>query len=151
MHTAILTKVNKIMSDNAATQQNLCLRFATVLRRLELEGGSIHKLADALGEDARDLRRWADGTKMPGHITLALLGELPRHLADYLLAPTGLRLVAQGDTGEANAMLAAMACNKLAGSIAERMLDGTFCHQDKAATADDARRTIAELQALAGE
>lgn len=139
------------MSANLASQQSFAARFATVLRRFEHEGGDVGKLADAVGEEARDLRRWADGTKMPGHVLNALYGELPRHLADYLIQPTGLRLVARDAADGANALLAAASASRFSGNVATRKADGVWCHVDEEETRQEARRLIAELQPLAGE
>lgn len=139
------------MPANIASQQTLAARFATVLRRFEAEGGNIHALADSLGEEARDLRRWADGTKMPGHVLMALLGELPRHLADYLIVPTALRLIARDASDGANALLAAASASQFSSNIATRKADGIWCHRDEEETRQEARRLIAELQPLAGE
>lgn len=139
------------MSSNLAAQQKLAERLATVLRRFEHEGGSIEQLADRVGETARDLRRWAEGTKLPGHVFSMLLGELPRHLADELLRPTGLRLVARECDEEANALIAAAKASDLAGSVARAMADGKIDHRERAALAHLTQETIAALQPLAGE
>lgn len=139
------------MSGNLASQQSLAERFATVLRRFEHEGGNIHELAERLGEEPRDLRRWADGTKMPAHVFSALLAELPRHLADYLIAPTGLRLLARDAADSANALLAAAKASQFSGNVATRKADGIWCHRDEEETRQEARRLIADLQPLAGE
>ena len=139
------------MSANLASQQNLAERFATVLRRFENEGGSIHSLAEKVGEDARDLRRWADGTKFPGHVLIALMGELPRHLADYLIAGSGLRLVCKDAPANVNALKAAAAASSFSSDVASRMSDGEWCHRDDAAAREHAQRVISELQAVAGE
>jgi hypothetical protein len=139
------------MAANIASQQSFAERFATVLRRFEHEGGSVDQLAAKVGEEARDLRRWADGTKMPAHVLSALLAELPRHLADYLIAPTQLRLVARDAADSANALLAAACASRFSGNVATRKADGVWCHQDEAETRREAQRLIAELQPLAGE
>lgn len=139
------------MSANFASQQKFAERFANVLRRFEAEGGCIHALAESIGEEARDLRRWADGTKMPGHVLSALLGELPRHLADALISPTGLRLVSKDAADSANALLAAAQASQFAGNVAKRKADGVWCHVDEAETQQEAARLIADLQPLAGE
>lgn len=139
------------MSSNLRAQQKLAERLGNVIRRFEHEGGDLDDLAASVGETGRDLRRWADGTKLPGHVLSALLGELPRHLADELIRPTGLRLIAREQGEDANALLAASSASAFAGAIAERHADGMFCHQDKALTKEEARRLIAELEALAAK
>jgi predicted transcriptional regulator len=139
------------MSSNLLAQQKLADRLAMVLRRFEHEGGSIDQLASAVGETPRDLRRWAEGTKLPGHVFSALLGELPRHLADELIRPTGLRLIARDHDEDVNALLAAAKANDLAGTIARMMADGRLDHRERAQLEQLAKATIAELQPLAGE
>lgn len=139
------------MSANLASQQSFAARFATILRRFEHEGGNVQALAESVGEEVRDLRRWADGTKMPAHVLVALLGELPRHLADYLMQPTGLRLVARDAADSANALLAAAQASRFSGNVAARKADGIWCHRDEEETRQEARRLIADLQPLAGE
>lgn len=139
------------MSPNLLAQQKLAERLATVLRRFDHEGGAIDELAEAVGETPRDLRRWAEGTKLPGHVFSALLAELPRHLADHLIRPTGLRLVAQDHGDGANALLAAARSATFSSSIAERHADGRYCHRDREITKQEARRLIAELEALAAD
>jgi hypothetical protein len=139
------------MSSNLLAQQKLAERLGTVLRRFEHEGGSIEALAHKVGETARDLRRWAEGTKLPGHVLSALLGELPRHLADELIRPTGLRLIARDSDDDVNALLAAASANDLAGTIARMMADGRLDHRERAELEKLAQATIAELQPLAGE
>lgn len=139
------------MRPDAPSKHFLAERLANVLRRFEHEGGVIEALARAVGETPRDLRRWADGVTLPGHVFCALLGELPRHLADELIRPTGLRLVARDNDDGANSLLAAASAAALASEIARRHADGAFCHRDRAAVRAEAQRLIAELQPLAGE
>ena len=139
------------MSSNLLAQQKLAERLATVLRRFEHEGGSKEALAQAVGETPRDLDRWAQGTKMPGHVFCMLLGELPRHLADELIRPTGLRLIAIDHDEGANALMVAAKLNELAGTIAEAAADGRIDHRERAAIGQMAQATITELQPLAGE
>jgi hypothetical protein len=139
------------MSGNLRAQQSLAERFATVLRLFEAEGGDVTALADRVDEEPRDLRRWADGTKMPAHVLSLLLGELPRHLADRLIQPTGLRLVARDASDSANALMAASKASQFACNVTERKADGVWDHRDEAATQEDARRLIADLQPLAKE
>ena len=139
------------MSPNLKAQQSFADRFATVLRLFEAEGGSVSDLADRVDEEPRDLRRWADGTKMPAHVLSLLIGELPRHLADRLIQPTGLRLIARDAADSANALLAASKASKFACNVTERKADGIWDHRDELETQADARRLIADLQPLAGE
>lgn len=139
------------MSCNLAAQQNLADRLGNVIRRFEHEGGDVSRLAEKVGEEPRDLRRWADGTKIPGHVLIALLGELPRHLADELVKPSGLRLVSRHQPSNANALKAAAVASTFAGDVASRMADGEWCHRDDAAAREHAQRVIADLQAVAGE
>jgi hypothetical protein len=139
------------MSGNLRAQQHLAERFASVLRRFEHEGGSIDQLAERVGETPRDLRRWAEGTKCPAHVFAMLLGELPRHLADDLIRPTGLRLVDRDSDGSANALLAASKASALASEITGRHADGNFCHRDRAEVAAHAKRLIADLEPLTRE
>lgn len=139
------------MTADHREKQNLAERLATVLRRLESEGGSIHTLSERIGQEPRDLRRWADGAALPGHVLIALLHELPRHLSDYLIAPTGLRLIAKESDGQANALKASAVASEFAANVAVRASDGVWCHQDEAATRLDAARVISSLQPLAGE
>jgi hypothetical protein len=138
----------KIMSSNLAAQQKLAERLASVLRRFEHEGGSVESLADRVGETSRDLRRWAEGTKLPGHVLSMLLGELPRHLADELIRPTGLRLIARDGEDGANALLAASRASALSSEITGRHADGHYCHRDRAEVAEHAKRLIADLEPL---
>lgn len=140
------------MSHCNKERENLAERLATVLRRFEREGGDISKLAKDVGDhDRADLRRWANGTTLPGEVLIALMAELPRHLADHLVGSTGLRLVAKDAPQQANALRAAAAASGLSSDIATRMADGEWCHRDEAAAKDHAARVIAELQSLAGE
>ncbi|MFN3351327.1 hypothetical protein [Pseudorhodoplanes sp.] len=139
------------MRPDLASKHYLAERLANVLRRFEHEGGAIEALARAVGETPRDLRRWADGVTLPGHVFCALLGELPRHLADALIRPTGLRLVAIDHDESANALLVAARLNKLAGTIAEAAADGRIDHRERAAIGQLAQATITQLQPLAGE
>jgi predicted transcriptional regulator len=139
------------MRPDCPSKHHLAARLANVLRRFEHEGGAIEQLARAVGETPRDLRRWADGVTLPGHVLVALLGELPRHLADALIRPTGLRLVAIDAEGEANALLVAAQLNHLAGTIARAAADGRIDHRERAAIGQLAQATITELQPLAGE
>lgn len=151
MPTLMPKGFNKIMSANLAAQQNLAQRLSTALRRFEHEGGHLHTLAEKVGEDARDLRRWADGTKLPAHVLVALLGELPRHLADYLIGASGLRLICKDTPPNANALKAAAAACTFSSDVATRMADGEWCHRDDEAAKQHAQRVISELQAVAGE
>lgn len=139
------------MRPDAPSKHYLAERLANVLRRFEHEGGAIEALARAVGETPRDLRRWADGVTLPGHVFCALLGELPRHLADELIRPTGLRLVALDHDESANALMVAAKLNELAGTIAEAAADGRIDHRERAAIGQMAQATITELQPLAGE
>ncbi len=139
------------MSGNLKAQQSLAERLANVLRRFEHEGGCLADIAQKCGEEPRDLRRWAEGTKMPAHVLSLLLGELPRHLADRLIQPTGLRLVARDAADSANALIAASKASMFACNVAERKADGVWDHRDELETREDARRLIAGLQPLAGE
>jgi len=139
------------MRPDLASKHYLAERLANVLRRFEHEGGAIEALARAVGETPRDLRRWADGVTLPGHVFCALLGELPRHLADALIRPTGLRLVAIDHDESANALLVAARLNNLAGTIAEAAADGRIDHRERAAIGQLAQATITQLQPLAGE
>ena len=139
------------MRPDAPSKHHLAARLANVLRRFEHEGGAIEVLARAVGETPRDLRRWADGVTLPGHVFAALLGELPRHLADEMIRPTGLRLIARDQDDDVNALLAAAKANDLAGTIARMMADGRLDHRERAELEQLAQATIAELQPLAGE
>jgi hypothetical protein len=139
------------MRPDPASKHYLAERLGNVLRRFEHEGGAIEALARAVGETPRDLRRWADGVTLPGHVFSALLGELPRHLADELIRPTGLRLVAIDHDEGANALMVAAKLNDLAGTIAEAAADGRIDHRERAAIGQLAQATITELQPLAGE
>lgn len=139
------------MRPEPASKHYLAERLANVLRRFEHEGGEIEALARAVGETTRSLRRWANGDTLPGHVAIALLGELPRHLADELIRPTGLRLVARDSEDDANALIAAARAASFSSGVTMRHADGRFCHRDRAETRAEAQRLIAELQALAGE
>jgi non-ribosomal peptide synthetase component F len=149
MNQPITKTEAKIMAANFAAQQTAAKRFSNVLRKYEFEGGNPQELAESVGQELRDLRRWADGTSMPAHVILQLLAALPRHLADELIKPTGLRLVARDTTDSANALLAASRCSALSSDITQRHADGVFCHQDKAAVQAEAKRLIADLEGLA--
>jgi len=141
------------MPSDTASQHNLADRLAEVLRKLERDGGveALHVLARKVGEELRDLRRWAKGTTLPGHVLIALLDELPRHHADYLIGATQLRLVNKDMSEELCAMGAAAAASAFTADVVDRLADGVFCHQDKAAAKDLARETITRLQAFVGE
>lgn len=139
------------MRPDAPSKHFLAERLGNVLRRFEHEGGAIEALARAVGETPRDLRRWADGVTLPGHVFCALLGELPRHLADELIRPTGLRLIAIDHEDGTNTLLAAASAAALASEIARRHADGQFCHRDRAVVRAEAQRLIAELEPLAAE
>lgn len=141
------------MSANQRAQQNLAARLANVLRRYEheTEDAGLHNLADAVGETPRDLRRWAAGTTLPGHVFFYLLGALPDHLADLLIAPTGKRLVDVDVYGEACALELASLLSRLSSEITHRHADGVFCHVDQAVVRAEARKLIPELERIARE
>ena len=139
------------MSGIPAERQHFAERLATVLRRFEREGGDIPALAEKIGHERRDLNRWAQGTAMPADIMLALVAELPRHLADFLIKPTGLRFTACETPAHRNALRAASAASSFSADVSQRMADGEWCHRDEAAAAEHAQRVIADLQGIAGE
>jgi len=139
------------MSGNLAAQQHLADRLGNVLRRFEHEGGSIEALAERVGETGRDLRRWAQGTRLPGHVFCALLGELPLHLANLLIRPTGLSLQPLPVDDEASALMAAAESSDFCGMVARSLADGKIDHRERAAMASKAQTLIAALQPLAGE
>jgi len=138
------------MADNAKSQQNLADRLSEVVRKLERDG-ELPAIARKVGEEVRDLRRWAKGTTLPGHVLVALLDELPRHHADYLIGNTGLRLVSKDASETATAFRAAAATSSFVAEVAERMSDGEWCHVDDAVAKEKARATITELQHFVGE
>lgn len=139
------------MSANSAAQQNLASRLTNVLRAYEHETDDVglHKLAAAVKETPRDLRRWAAGTTLPGHVFSQLLGALPEHLADDLIAPTGKRLIDRdiGDAG--SALLLASMMSRFSSDIAERHSDGIFCHRDQAAAREEAKRLLPFVERMA--
>lgn len=138
------------MASNPAAQQNLAERLSEVLRKLERDG-ELQSVARKVDEDVRDLRRWARGATLPGHVLIALLDELPRHHADYLIGGTQLRLVSK-DAGETiSALRAAAATSAFVADVAERMADNEWCHRDDAAAKERGRQTITELQRFVGE
>lgn len=139
------------MAGNSASQQNLADRLAEVLRKLKRGGEDLQELARKVGEEVRDLNRWARGTTLPGHVLVALLDELPRHYADYLIGTTDLRLVNKDQASSSCAMKAAAATAQFAAEVAGRMADGTWCHRDEAESRDDARETITMLQSYVGD
>ena len=139
------------MSANLAAQQKLAERLGNVLRRFEHEGGSIEDLAAAVGQTGRDLRRWAKDTKLPGHVFCMLLGELPAHLADLLIRPTGLRLVPVECGEKVNALLAAAGASEFSGAVARGLADGQLDHRERAELGQLAEQLIPALQALASE
>lgn len=120
---------------------------------MERDGGmdDLHALARKVGEELRDLRRWAKGTTLPGHVLVALLDELPRHHADFLIGGTQLRLVAKDNLPSATALAAAAATARFSAEVAERFADGAWCHRDQAEAEEDARETITELQKFLGQ
>lgn len=138
------------MSHGNAEQQNLAERLTTVLRRLKREGGCVTALAEGVGCEPRDLKRWADGTTLPGHILVALLDELPRHLADHMIGASGFRLVSKEACETVNALRAASATSAFSADVASRMADGEWCHRDAEAAKEHAQRVITELQNVAG-
>lgn len=139
------------MSAISASQQNLADRLSDVLRKMERDGEDLHALARKVGEERRDLVRWAGGTTMPAHVLVALLDELPRHHADHLIGHTQLRLVNKDMSATACALRAAAAASTFSAEVAERMADGDWCHQDEAAAKEKARETITSLQHFTGE
>lgn len=139
------------MSGNSAAQQNLADRLDDALRRYEREGGDLNKLAERVGQERRDLTRWRQGTTLPGHVLIALIDELPRHLADHLIGATRLRLASKDAGSGASAIKAAAATSSFSADVTERMSDGEWCHQDDAAAKEHARRAISHLQNFAGE
>lgn len=138
------------MAANSASQQNLADRLAEVVRKLDRDG-QLHDIARKVDEDARDLRRWAKGTTLPGHVLVALLDELPRHHADYLIGGTSLRLVSKDTSETATAFRAAAVTSAFVAEVADRMSDGEWCHRDDAVAKEKARETITELQHFVGE
>lgn len=138
------------MADVSASQHDLAERLSEVIRKLERDG-QFQALARKVGEDARDLRRWAKGVTLPGHVLIALLDELPRHHADYLIGATQLRLVTKDTSETATALRAAAVTSSFVAEVAERMSDGEWCHRDDAAAKEKARSTITELQHFVGE
>lgn len=139
------------MALNSASQQNLADRLADVLRKMERDGEDVHALARKVGEERRDLLRWANGTTMPAHVLVALLDELPRHHADYLIGGTQLRLIAREGAPTTSAMVAVAAASSFTAEVVERLSDGEFCHRDAAEARDLARETITRLQNFVGE
>ncbi|MFC0204709.1 hypothetical protein [Novosphingobium soli] len=139
------------MASNSASQQDLADRLSEVLRKLSRDGVDLHVLARKVGEERRDLLRWAGGTTMPAHVLVALLDELPRHHADYLIGATQLRLVARDEAPNLCAMKAAAATASFAAEVAQRMADGSWCHRDDAESKEDARETITVLQQYVGD
>lgn len=139
------------MSGNLAAKQNLAGELATVLRRFEHEGGSKEGLARKVGETPRQLGEWANGTCLPGHVLRALLGELPRHLANELIRSTGLELVEREADEAVNPLAAAASAASLVAEITHRMADGQYCHRDRAEVSDQVKPLIAMLQALVVE
>ncbi|AOR77203.1 hypothetical protein BES08_10915 [Novosphingobium resinovorum] len=141
------------MAGISASQQNLADRLAEVVRKIERAGGSeaVHDLARKVDEEARDIRRWARGTTLPGHVLVALLDELPRHYADFLIGGTSLRLVERDGAETACAVRAMAATATFAAGVARRLEDGEFCHRDDAESKDEARETITMLQSYVGE
>lgn len=138
------------MASICAAQQDLAERLSEIIRKLARDG-QLNAIARKVGEDVRDLRRWAKGTTMPGHVLLALLDELPRHHADALIGGTQLRLVSRDASETATAFRAAAATSSFVAEVAERMSDGEWCHRDDAVAKEKARVTITELQAFVGE
>ena len=142
------------MVGNTSSQQNLADRLAEVLRKMERDGENLHALARKarkVGEELRDLRRWARGTTLPGHVLVALLDELPRHHADYLIGATQFRLAAKDASASATALMAAAATSRFSAEVTERMADGEWCHRDEAAAKEEAREVITNLQNYVGE
>jgi len=139
------------MPDNSRSQQNLAKRLDDILRKMKRDGDDIDALAHSVGEEARDLRRWAKGTTLPGHVLIALIDELPRHHADHLIGGTQLRLVNRDRTETTTAMAAVAAASTFTAEVVERLADGEFCHRDAAEAKDIARATVTRLQNFIGE
>ncbi|MBB4856991.1 hypothetical protein HNO88_000288 [Novosphingobium chloroacetimidivorans] len=138
------------MTDSNKAQHNLAERLAEVVRKLE-RAGELQEIARRVDQEVRDLRRWASGTTLPGHVLVALLDELPRHHADYLIGNTRLRLTCKDTSETATAFRAAAATSSFVAEVAERMSDGEWCHRDEAVAKEKARETITELQHFVGE
>ena len=134
----------------SAEQQNLAERLGDVLRRFAREGGDMTRLERNIGHTRRDFNRWAKDTTMPAHVLLALLDELPRHLANELIGSTGLRLVARDCDEQASYLKVSASASALVADITERMADGEFCHRDTIAVKQHAQRTITDLQSFVG-
>ena len=149
MPTLLNRKVNTIMSGIPAERQNLADRLATALRRYEREAGDINRLGEAVGHSARDLRRWALGTTMPAEVLVALLDELPRHLADHLIGQSGFKLVCKQAADTVNALTAASRASAFSSDVAQRMADGVWCHRDEEAARENAQELITILAPLA--
>lgn len=139
------------MRPDCPSKHHLAERLANVLRRFEHEGGAIEALARAVGETPRDLRRWADGVTLPGHVFCALLGELPLHLANILIRPTGLSLEPLPVDDEESALMAAAESSDFSGMVARSLADGRIDHRERAAMAQKAQTLIARLQPLANQ
>jgi len=138
------------MASSSASQHDLAERLSEVVRKLDRDG-QLQAIARKVDEDVRDLRRWAKGTTLPGHVLVALLDELPRHHADHLIGGTQFRLAAREAGTTADAMAAVAAASTFTADVVERFADGEFCHRDAAAAKDRARETITRLQAFVGE
>lgn len=81
------------MSDVNPERDNLAERLDDVLRRFERRGGDLNKLAhDCGGHTRADFLRWRKGTTIPGEVLVALIDELPTHLANELIGTTQYRL-----------------------------------------------------------
>ncbi|NVD44368.1 hypothetical protein [Qipengyuania atrilutea] len=131
-------------------QQDFAQRLDDALRLFEAEGGNLHDLCERIDEkDIRNIGLWRKGQKMPAHTLVLLLGALPRHLADRLIRPSGLRLVCREAAEQANALRAASVTSAFSADVASRMADGEWCHRDEAAAKDHAARVITELQNIA--
>ena len=141
------------MAANLRARQHLAERLSNVFRLYEHETDDVglHRLARSIEVDPRDLRRWAAGTVLPGEVFSLLLGALPDHLADMLIAPTGKRLVDRDHEDSGSALELASMLSALSSDIAHRHADGVFCHVDQAAVRAEARKLIPELERMARE
>jgi len=107
------------------------------IRRVGVGTGKVsyRELEDATGIPVRTLKSYQEGPKMPCALNEKILAAFfGPAFASELLAPAGLGGVEWIERAESvSAIGAAADLSRVVSELTERLLDGRFCHRDRAA------------------
>jgi hypothetical protein len=117
------------------------------MRRVGGRGMPFAELADKTGLQVRTLKAWRDGQTMP-HLGnwLTLCAVLGADFASETLHIVGMGGVEPVDVGHSNAPQCVAELAEQVNNITHRLVDGKFCHSDKAATGPQLIRLAALLE-----